>query len=349
MRIESDVKLDFDDVLIRPKRSLAPSRSAIKLERPLFRKETNRGFADVFPLIIANMDTTGTIKMCQTISQEKALTCLHKHYSLEDLVGFFSTERNESLYAFYTMGIKDEDFDKLKKFIDRLGGPICAPDICVDAANGYTKYFVDRVAQVRELCNQSFIMAGNVCTPDMVQELVIQGGADCIKIGIGPGSCCTTRIVTGVGYPQLSSIIECADAAHGNNAFICADGGCRTSGDVAKAFAAGADFVMVGGMLSGCDECEGDWITEKGEKFFKFYGMSSEWAMQLHGDGMSDYKASEGKLVKVPAKGSALKIVKKIKGGLRSACAYVGAERLKDLSKCTTFVRVNRTHNTVYG
>jgi len=340
-------------VLIRPKRSVAPSRSSVDLSRGFqFRHPEQLGFPmDMFPLIASNMDATGTFRMAGALAAEGALTCLHKHYPEKQLDEFFDPYNESSRYAFYTMGIKDDDLLQLEQALhyDRIN-PNC---ICIDAANGYTKYFVDRVAQVRELCPRQIIMAGNVATPEMVQELIISAGADIVKIGIGPGSVCTTRIKTGVGYPQLSATIECADAAHGNGGYVCADGGVRTPGDVVKAFGAGADFVMVGGMLAGCDECDGTWVKDPDHldknMAFEFYGMSSEEAMNKYNGGVSDYKAAEGKCTRVPPKGPAAKVIQEIKGGLRSACAYVGAARLKDLSKCTTFIRVNRTHNTIFS
>lgn len=351
MRIEPEIKFDFDDVLIRPKRSVAPSRSSVDLDRTfLFKSVEQNGFPPtVFPLIAANMDATGTFAMSESLAPYNALTCLHKHYPEKMLIEFFD-DNPAAKFSFYTMGIKEEDTIKLRKVITSLTWPLNC--ICIDAANGYTKYFVDRVARVRNICPRAIIMAGNVATPEMVQELIISAGADIVKIGIGPGSVCTTRKMTGVGYCQLSAIIECADAAHGNGGFVCADGGCRTPGDVVKAFGAGADFVMVGGMLAGCDECEGRWIKDSNtldkKTAFEFYGMSSEEAMLKYNGGVSDYKAAEGKCTRVPAKGPASGVLQDIMGGLRSACAYVGAARLKDLSKCTTFIRVNRTHNTIY-
>jgi len=193
---------------------------------------------------------------------------------------------------------------------------------------------------------------------------LIFNGVDIVKIGIGPGSVCITRKIAGVGYPQLSAIIECADAAHGLGGHVCADGGCQMPGDIAKAFGAGADFVMLGGMFSGCDECEGDWEynyeleevkqddsewVRKEKIALKFYGMSSKDAMEKYSGGVANYRAPEGKMVSVPYKGKVETVVQEILGGLRSACTYVGALKLKDLSKCTTFVKVNRTHNTHFG
>ena len=214
--------------------------------------------------------------------------------------------------------------------------------IGLDVANGYTIRFVDAVKKLREKCPDATIAAGNVVTADMTQELVL-AGADIVKVGIGPGSVCTTRIKTGIGYPQLSAVIECADAAHGLNAHIIADGGCVSSGDIVKAFAGGADFVMIGGMLAGHDECEGK--VENG--FMEFYGMASESAMDKH-DNHNSYRGAEGKTVKIPHRGRVDDTIKDILSGIRSACTYVGANSLRTLSKCTTFVRVNNTHNTIY-
>ena len=347
MRIESELKFGFDDVLIRPKRSVAPSRASVNLKREYrFRTTPTGGPWSGIPVVAANIDTVGTMRMAAALHDLNMLTCLHKYYPLEELVAFFTSHpaRNST---FYTLGIREEDFDKLKAFVETSAG--AARLICVDAANGYTKFFVDRVKHVRQLCPTATIMAGNVATPEMVQELLIEGRADIVKVGIGPGSVCTTRTMTGVGYPQLSAIIECADAAHGSKGHICADGGCRTPGDVVKAFGAGADFVMLGGMLAGTDECDGDWVTADGaKKSLKFYGMSSREAQEKYHEGVKDYCAAEGKSVEVAYKGPVKSVLQEVSGGIRSACAYVGADRLKDLSKCCTFVRCTRTHNTVF-
>jgi GMP reductase len=347
MRVESELKLDFDDVLIRPKRSVAPSRASIELKRQFrFRSAQPEAAWAGMPIIAANLDTTGTMQMAAALHGLGMLTCLHKYYPLDELIDFF-TNNPASGSTFYTLGIRDDDFDKLRMFVQKAANK--ARLICIDAANGYTKYFVDRVKQVRELCPTTAIMAGNVATPEMVQELLIEGRADIVKVGIGPGSVCTTRKMTGVGYPQLSAIIECADAAHGNKGHICADGGCRSPGDIAKAFGGGTDFVMLGGMLAGSDECEGEWVMDEGQKkTLKFYGMSSREAQEKHHERMKDYIAAEGKCVEVPYKGPVREVLREVMGGLRSACAYVGADRLKDLSKCCTFVRCTTTHNTVY-
>lgn len=368
MRIEEDVKLDFCDVLIKPKRSETPSRADINLLRNYVFKNGN-SWSGV-PIMAANMDTVGTFAMAKALSKFQMQTCLHKHYSNDQLIDFLSDQeqifQNTAHQIFYTLGISEDDFSKFAYIYDVVNKGI--QNVCIDVANGYSAFFVDRVKKFRELYPKINIMAGNVATPEMVQELIFNG-VDIVKIGIGPGSVCITRKIAGVGYPQLSAIIECADAAHGLGGHVCADGGCQMPGDIAKAFGAGADFVMLGGMFSGCDECEGDWEydTSSGcyafindvpvnsfseiapKKALKFYGMSSKDAMEKYSGGVANYRAPEGKMVSVPYKGKVGTVVQEILGGLRSACTYVGALKLKDLSKCTTFVKVNRTHNTQFG
>lgn len=343
MRIDRDLKFDFDDVLIRPKRSEAPSRSSVDLHRRYRFLNSGRTWSGI-PLVASNMDSIGTMEMARALGPEM-LTCLHKYHRPEDLAAFFSDAAVRG-HTFLTLGIKEEDLETLRLVTSRT--PIEL--VCIDAANGYTNFFVDRVKRIREVRPDATILAGNVATPEMVQELLISGAADIVKIGIGPGSVCTTRTVTGVGYPQLSAIIECADAAHGLQGHVCADGGCRTPGDVVKAFAGGADFVMLGGMLAGHDECSGEWVDQSDRNAgMRFYGMSSRTAMEKHAGGVGDYRACEGKETIVPYRGPVRQTLQHITGGVRSACAYVGAARLKDLSKCTTFVVCQRTHNTVFG
>jgi GMP reductase len=259
------------------------------------------------PIMAANMDTVGTFEMALALFEKQLFTAIHKHYSLNDWSNF----------------------------------------ICIDVANGYSEHFVAFVKQTRKKFHDKIIIAGNVVTGEIVEELLL-AGADIIKVGIGPGSVCTTRVKTGVGYPQLSAIIECADAAHGLGGLIISDGGCATPGDVAKAFGAGADFVMLGGMLAGHDESGGELIEKNGKKMKQFYGMSSKTAMDKHAGGVADYRASEGKAVEVPYRGQVENTVLDILGGIRSTCTYVGASKLKELSKRTTFIRVAEQENQVY-
>ena len=328
MLLNEEIKLDYSDVLIRPKRSTMSSRGEVKLERThrfLWSKKKWTGI----PIMSANMDTVGTPAMHKVLSKYKLITCPARHYLKKNINKFIKGETNICWFG----GI--EDIANLAKTSTGFIG--------LDVANGYTIRFVDAVKKLRDKCPDATIAAGNVVTADMTQELIL-AGADIVKVGIGPGSVCTTRVKTGIGYPQLSAVIECADAAHGLGAHIIADGGCVNSGDIVKAFAGGADFVMIGGMLAGHHECEGE--VENG--VMKFYGMASESAMDKH-NNHNDYRAAEGKTVEVTYRGKADDTIKDILSGIRSACTYVGANRLKTLSKCTTFVRVNNTHNTIYG
>jgi len=349
MRIEEGTKLDFKDVLIRPKRSTLASRKDVDISREFTFKWSGRSFNGV-PIIAANMDGVGTFAMAQAFEKDgNGLTsALHKHYKLEELTSYFGTHGGKGVW--YSIGITDEDQNKLKEFlasdVQKEGKGI--EKLCIDVANGYSEQFVDFVKSIRDLDTGITIMAGNVVTGEMVEELILSG-ADVVKVGIGPGSVCTTRKMTGVGYPQLSAIIECADAAHGLGGLICADGGCTVPGDIAKAYGGGADFVMLGGMLAGHDQSEQKIVKEGGQKVLQFYGMSSEAAMKKHKGGVAEYRASEGKSVKIPYRGDVTGALQDILGGLRSACTYVGARRLKELSKRTTFIRVSRQINEVFG
>ena len=342
MRIEYDIKLDFKDVLIRPKRSVLKSRSEVLLERD-FRFRNSRTSWQGVPIIAANMDHTGTFAMAEALSEHKLLTAMDKFHAMNEWQDFATRSPIALASSFVSVGISERDYDNLAKVMEVTNVSM----ICLDVANGYTERFVKFLERLRVTYPDKVIMAGNVVTGEMVEELILSG-ADIVKIGIGPGSVCTTREKTGVGYPQLSAIIECADAAHGLGGHVCADGGCATPGDVAKAFAAGADFIMLGGMLSGHDECLGDIIEEDGHKYKRFYGMSSSEAMEKYHGTVAEYRASEGRSVNVPYRGAVKNTVLDILGGIRSTCTYVGAERLKELSKRTTFIRVTKQLNEVF-
>lgn len=355
MRIESDKKLDFDDVLLRPKRSVLKSRKNVSLERTYTFRHSKQKYKGI-PIMAANMDGVGTIALARVLQEHKLFTCLVKNYSSEDI-----KEANLDIHHIsVSTGISEYDYKRLKEILKENE---TIQYICIDVANGYSEAFGDYVEKVRKKFPDKTIIAGNVVTADMTQELILRG-ADIVKVGIGPGSVCTTRIQTGVGYPQLSAVIECADAAHGLGAHIISDGGCTSPGDVAKAFGAGADFVMLGGMFAGHKEGGGTIITEtintlrvhnetfeplyETKQYVEFYGMSSDTAMDKHHGGVATYRSSEGRTVKVPYKKDLNKSVLNILGGLRSTCTYVGAPTLKQLSKCTTFIHVGRQYNDVF-
>jgi GMP reductase len=369
MRIDQDIKLDYSDVLIRPKRSTLSSRKQVRLERK-FKFRNSRHEYEGIPIMAANMDGVGTFEMADELAQQNIFTCLVKTYSLEELVDFFNNDypdnrRTQNIAM--SIGTGTIDFDKLEAVYNKVSNKL--KYVCMDIANGYSDHFAQHVKKVRNAFPNLVIIAGNVVTGEMTEELILSG-ADIVKVGIGPGSVCTTRIQTGVGYPQLSAVIECADAAHGLGGHIIADGGCTCPGDVAKAFAGGADFVMLGGMLAGHNQGGGDVITryyetneleyQVGEhlanrvhkveekKFVQFYGMSSDAANTKHFGGLKDYRSSEGREVLVPYRGDVANTLQDLLGGLRSTCTYAGAMKLKQLSKCTTFVRVNNQFNKTY-
>ena len=379
----SDTKLDYDDVLIVPQRTTTASRKEIEIEREFKFYHSPRVWRGT-PIVASNMFATGSFKMSRRLLEQGMVTCLHKFHELNAECRTIRGIRFNPLakgtdndYIWTSVGIKQKDLDKLS-YIHRAKIRL---NICIDVANGYTQDFVDFCKKVRELYPESIIMAGNVCTPNMVEELIINGGVDIVKIGIGPGSVCTTRLVTGVGYPQLSAVMECSHAAHGLKSdsrrlgLICADGGCVHPGDVCKAFCANADFVMLGGMLAGTSECDGEWnyeypyyradgsikhwedsvnanlscrpnIKDHGRKHsLRFYGMSSYEAQKEHNGGVKDYRSSEGRVVEVAHKGPVDGVLQEIMGGIRSCCAYIGAREIKDMGKCSDFIRVNNTHN----
>lgn len=371
MRIENEVKLDYKDVLIRPKRSTLKSRSEVKLEREFIFRNYQPSFHDSLdnrhehyrgvPIMAANMDGVGTFEMADALSEQRIFSCLVKTYSVEELVNFFYPVVNlRNDYVAMSIGTSNEDYEKFMKVYEGTKDNI--KYLCVDIANGYSEHFVNHIRKIRENYPHIVIIAGNVVTADQTQELILNG-ADIVKVGIGPGSVCTTRIQTGVGYPQLSAVVECADAAHGLGGHIIADGGCSTPGDVAKAFAAGADFVMLGGMLAGHDQGGGEIVSRwykrdytgadgkpvvEVKQFVQFYGMSSASANDKHFGGLKNYRSSEGRTVLTKYKGDVNITIQDILGGIRSTCTYVGAENLKQLSKCTTFIRCNDTHNRVF-
>lgn len=345
MRIINDTKLDYSDVLIVPKRSNLGSRSEVNLYRT-FKFRCGRTWSGV-PIIAANMDSVGTLEMDTALNKFGAMVALTKHIGEDALSERFRKRLNSSIYS---LGISDADMEKFERVLALDKTLKFDIRVCVDVANGYTQKFVEFVQRFREKYPHILLMAGNVVTPEMTEELIL-AGVDIVKVGIGPGSVCTTRKMTGVGYPQLSAVIECADAAHGLRGHIIADGGCTIPGDIAKAFGAGADFVMLGGMLAGHKEGlpSGYRDTVEGKSLVDFYGMSSKSAMDVHNGGVAEYRASEGKHVKISYRGEVEGTMREILGGLRSACTYVGASELKEFSKRTTFIRVNNQLNNVFG
>jgi len=340
MKIEQDIKLDFSDVLIRPKRSTLESRKDVILERE-FKFPHSKQIWKGIPIIASNMDTVGNVEMYNKLKKVNILTCFHKFLDIDEY-----PENNRNNYCI-SIGIRDIDFNKLRFLYNKY--PDKCNIVCVDIANGYIKKLVDFCNKVRVLIPDCILIAGNVVSREMTEELILNGKVDIVKVGIGSGSVCTTRLQTGVGMPQFSAIIECADAAHGCNGHIISDGGITCPGDASKAFGAGADFVMLGSILAGHEESGGELVEENGEKYKVFYGMSSDTAMNKHYGGVDTHRSSEGKTVKIKYKGPVENTIMDLLGGIRSTCTYVNAKNLKDLSKCCTFIRVNNQINKIYG
>ena len=343
MRIEEDLKLDYSDVLFRPKRSTLSSRKDVNLKRTYKFKYSNNEWSGI-PIMAANMDGVGELGVAERLSEYGMITCLTKQHDIKKIKKY---KKIKSIYEniALSIGIKKEDYTNLDNILKEFN---FIKFICIDVANGYSEHFSKFLKSVRDKYPTKTIIAGNVVTADMTQELILSG-ADIVKVGIGPGSVCTTRIQTGVGYPQLSAVIECADAAHGLGAHIIADGGCTCPGDVAKAFGGGADFVMLGGMFAGHDEGKGKLVKSNGSKYVEFYGSSSDTANNKHYGGLSSYRSSEGRTVRVKYRGKIKDTISNILGGIRSSCTYVGAPSLKQLSKCTTFVRVSNQFNDTFA
>ena len=359
MRIENEVKLDYDDVLLRPKRSVLGSRKEVLVSRD-FKFENTHWHG--MPIMAANMDGVGTIEMANELESARMFTCLKKTYDESTLIEYFNKTIRK--YTAMSIGITETDYRKLVDVHEVCHGNLLF--VCIDVANGYSERFVEFVKQIREEFPTLTIIAGNVVTGEMTEQLILNG-ADIVKVGIGPGSACTTRIQTGVGYPQLSAVMECADAAHGLGGFVVADGGCTCTGDIVKAFAGGADFVMLGSMLAGTDQGGGNIIEKQyltneiegnsydigqheliieTKKFVEFYGMSSKKANDIHFGGLKNYRTAEGRELMIPYKGDVNDIVHDIQGGVRSAMTYIGAQKLKQISKCATFIRVNNQYNS---
>ncbi|KAJ3584322.1 hypothetical protein NHX12_014818 [Muraenolepis orangiensis] len=328
-RIENDIKLDFKDVLLHPKRSTLKSRSEVDLLRSYSFRNSKGSYRGI-PIIAANMDTVGNFEMARALHKFTLFTTIHKHYSVDDWKEFAAKYPECIQSVAVSTGTGEGDLEKMVAILTAV------PElhfICVDVANGYSEHFVNFVKDVRRKFPTHTIMAGNVVTGEMVEELIL-AGADIIKVGIGPGSVCTTRKKTGVGYPQLSAVLECADAAHGLGGHIISDGGCTCPGDVSKAFGAGADFVMLGGMLAGHAESGGEVIEKSGKKYKLFYGMSSDTAMKKHAGGVAEYRYMQ------VSEGHGPMQVRGGRGPMQVRGGGGGG---------TTFIRVTQQLNTVFG
>jgi len=339
MRIEHDTKYDFCDVLIKPRISNLYSRNQIDLVRNIYFPNSKVSWSGI-PIIASNMDTIGTYEVYKVLSKHKMVTAFHKFYNVDD---YLNMEDLDSNYFMVSTGINNDDFNKLTDIINKIEVKF----ICIDVANGYMNNLVKFCRRVRELYPNKVIIAGNVVCGDITNKLINEGSVDIVKVGIGPGSACTTRIKTGVGMPQLSAIDDCSKAAHLHNKFVIADGGITCPGDLGKAFGAGADFVMMGGIFSGHDENPGEIIEEDGNKYKLFYGMSSSKAMMKHYGKINNYRTSEGRVLKVKYKGSLDNTIRDYLGGLRSTGTYIGCDSIEYFKLCCNFVKVNKQYNNM--
>lgn len=344
MKISQDKKFGFNDVMIIPSRSNIKSRSEVVLEKSFFFYHSPRKLSCI-PIFCANMSAIAGANMARHLSSASYLIALHKYLSLEELYQIYdSIEYRNNIFA--SIGMQETELEKILRLEEQLGW---TPNVCIDVPNGYMDKFVEFCVMVRDHFPKSIIIAGNVVTPEAVQELIIHGKVDIVKLGIGPGSQCLTSKVTGVGYPQISCAIECSTVAHGLTngdgklGLVCLDGGFKEIGDLCKGFVAGADFCMTGSMFSGTNQCCGEWITKgirKKKKYLKHYGMSSHIAQNIHEGSQKNYRASEGKEELIECKGEVSTVIQEINGGLRSCGAYIGAKRIKDFNKCGRFARI---------
>jgi len=344
MRIKEDIKLNFEDVLMEPKRSTLSSRRDVDMTRKFTFRNSGK-VMNFTPIFASNMDGVGTFSMAKVLQKHQMMTVITKSTTVEqwrEAVGTGLRLQSVSVCT-GTNKIWDPEAADYKNMQEVLASFPDVKMITVDVANAYHQNFVEFIKRMRDEYPDKVIIAGNVVTPEMVEELIING-ADMVKIGIGPGSVCTTRTMTGIGVPQFSAILECADAANGVDGHIMADGGCVWPGDIAKAFGGGAHAVMIGGMLAGHDESEQPVVDGKVE----FYGMSSDRAREKHGKRKDGYRGNEGRWISLPYRGPVEPTVEDIIGGVRSAATYIGARRLKDMPKCATFVRVENNINRVY-
>tara|TARA_B100001758_G_scaffold195879_1_gene173609 strand:+ start:15263 stop:16327 length:1065 start_codon:yes stop_codon:yes gene_type:complete len=344
MKIINDIKLDFDNVLLVPKRSNISSRNDINLLRT-FEFKNNKKLTCV-PIIASNMDTIGTIDMFLTLSKYKILTCFHKYINVDDIINTFKKKKLTKEYSDLFILSTGLNIDKLEIDIEKLEKKnIIVKSICLDVANAHIEICENVLKKLVNKYDDKIIIVGNVASSNCTENYILQG-ADIVKVGIGSGAVCTTRLKTGVGFPQLSANMECSDAAHGVKGRIISDGGCKTPGDICKAFASGADFVMVGSMLSGFDQSGGDIIEENNVKYKIFYGMSSKKSNDKNCGGLKNYRTSEGRVVKIKYKGDVNNMIQDILGGLRSSCSYIGARNIKNMSKCATFIQVYKQLQT---
>lgn len=369
MQIIDSVQLDFSDVLIRPRRSTLASRKDVDITREYKFKWCPKVIKGT-GIMQANMGTIGNFAVSERMLENGLFACLHKHHSVESLISFYKKlltyDDDRWMRCLLSIGLKDNGVEKLERIYNELGIQV---GIKLDVPNGYIPQVKEMVIKLRNEFPEMFIGVGNIATGDITEDLILSG-ADCCFGSIGGGSNCLTRKQTGVGRPQFSTIVECAEAAHQVGGMFCSDGGITCPGDIGKAFGAGADFIMIGGLFAGTDEADGEIIekyynigelnrTDNGDsytyspvietkKYKLFYGMSSTLAQEKFGNGKPKYRASEGRITQVPYVGSMDDVIEELLGGLRSLMTYIGARRLKDIPKQCIFYRVNNQLNRIF-
>ena len=330
-----DIKLDFDDVLIKPRKSIVPlTRKSVNIEIPWLDKTAH-------PVVIANMPSTGTYEIAKHMTPMKVFTFIHKEYKVHEHRENLSMLEDRS-YIAITSGVRDKD---VMRTIEIISGFEDIGMINVDIANVYANVsgMIKAIKTFKEHFPNILLCAGNICDKDLMQTLV-DAGADYIKVGVGSGAACITRTEVGVGIPQWSAVRECYEESQKTGCRIISDGGCVTAGDVCKAIAAGADMVMIAGMVSSCYECS-NMVEIDGQQYVNLYGLGSTKQYNIHTISEQEYRPNEGRDLMIPAKGHIKDIINQILGGLRSVCTYVGVSHITQLSSHAEFIVVNNTHN----
>ena len=333
-KVETELLLDFNDVLIKPKVSdITLTRADVNINIPWASTEAT-------PIVIANMMSTGTYKIAKIASKEKVLTFLSKEYTIEEHRKHLPSI--DQRYIAISSGVREKDLIKTLSILEEFPD---IPAVNVDIANVYANIqgMWETVSEIRNRFPNIIIIAGNIATPEPIADLV-DAGANYIKVGVGSGAACKTRSEVGIGIPQLSAIMDCHHHARSYGVKIISDGGCVTAGDVSKAIAAGAELVMIAGMVSHCEECD-NIIDINGDKFVSFYGLGSDKMYSIKKPDQAEYRPNEGRDLMIPVTGSIVEVIKQIKGALRSTCTYVGAPSINALYNKSVFVRVNNTIN----
>lgn len=327
--LERSRGLTFDDVLLMPRHSEMSSRRS-----PALDSRVTKNFTLKTPIISANMDTVTEFQMAIKMAQLGGLGILHRFMSPDEQVRQVKLMREAikplGLPVAASIGVKEEGMKRADMLVD-AGVDI----LTIDIAHGDSVMMFETLDYVKKKFPHIDVIAGNTAMPEGVKGL-IDHGADAVKIGIGPGSMCTTRIITGCGVPQLTAVAMCVSEARKYNVPVIADGGIKTSGDIMKAFAAGAQTVMLGSMLSGCLETPGE--IEGGRK--RYRGMASKDAQVSWRGELPQGMAAEGEARWVNCKGSVENIVHELAGGVRSGMTYLNAYTLADINKNARFMEM---------